>query len=222
MDAVLDLINVLHEPSAVFGRIRERPRVLAPFIVLAVLLVAVTWFMQPMYEQAMRGMIAQMPPEAAARMDPSGQTMKTLVSTPITHFVILLVGAGLLWILTSLTGSDARYKVLLSVLTYAYVTFVLVSVVSALVVFLRGAETVTSLRDLRPAIGLDLLAPGVTGFLGGLLNAINPFSIWGVWLTGVGIAVTHRIGRGTGVVIAAVAFLIGASIFALGQGFLGM
>jgi hypothetical protein len=30
MDAVLELINVLHEPAAVFERIREKPRVLVP------------------------------------------------------------------------------------------------------------------------------------------------------------------------------------------------
>jgi hypothetical protein len=90
---------------------------------------------------------------------------------------------------------------LLSVLTHAYFTFVLVSIVTALIVFVRGTETVTSFRDLRPPIGLDLLVPGATGFLGAFLNAINPFSIWGVWLTGVGVAVTHRISRGTGAVL---------------------
>jgi hypothetical protein len=222
MQAVLDLINVLHEPTAVFERIREKPRVLAPYLVIVVLLLVIAWFMRPFYDQALRGMMAEMPPEAAARVDPSRQTMFILIFTPINILIGLLIGAGLLWVLTSLTGGDARYKLLLSVLTYAYVTFVLLSIVTAVIVLLRGAGTVTSLRDLRPPIGLDLLAPGASGFLGGLLNAINPFSVWGVWLTGVGIAVTHRIGRGTGVVVAAIAFLIGASIAALLQGLQGM
>jgi hypothetical protein len=222
MDAVLELINVLHEPAAVFERIREKPRVLVPFLVIVVLLLAISWFLRPVYEQALRGMMAEMPPERAAAVDPSRQTMFILIFTPINIFIGLLIGAGLLWVLTSLTGADARYRMLLSVLTHAYITFVLVSIVSALIVFVRGTETVTSFRDLRPPIGLDLLAPGASGFLGALLNAINPFSIWGVWLTGVGVAVTHRISRGTGIVVAAVAFLIGASISALLQSLQGM
>jgi hypothetical protein len=222
MDAVLELINVLHEPAAVFERIREKPRVLVPFLVIVVLLLAIAWFLRPVYEQALRGLMAEMPPERAAQVDPSRQTMFILIFTPINILVSLLLGAGLLWVLTSLTGSDARYRLLLSVLTHTYVTFVLVSVVTALIVFVRGSETVTSFRELRPPIGLDLLAPSATGFLGALLNAINPFSIWGVWLTGVGVAVTHRISRGTGVVVAAIAFLIGASIAALLQGLQGM
>lgn len=222
MDAVLELVNVLHEPAAVFERIRERPRVLVPFLVIVIVLLAIAWFMRPVYEQALRGMIAQMPPEQAARVDPSRQTMFILIFTPINIFISLLIGAGLLWILTSLTGTEARFKLLLSVLTHTYVTFVLVSIVTALIVFVRGTETVTSFQDLRPPIGLDLLAPSAKGFLGGLLNAINPFSIWGVWLTGVGVAVTHKIGRGAGVTVAAVAFLVGASIAALLQSLQGM
>lgn len=222
MDAVFELINVLHEPAAVFERIRERPRVLVPFLVIVVLLLAIAWFMRPMYEQALRGLMATLPPDRAAKIDPSRQTMFILIFTPINIFIGLLIGAGLLWVLTALTGTDARYRLLLSVLAHTYITFVLVSIVTALIVFVRGAETVTSFRDLRPPIGLDLLAPSAGGFLGALLNAINPFSIWGVWLTGVGVAVTHRISRGTGVVVAAVAFLIGASISALLQSLQGM
>jgi len=148
--------------------------------------------------------------------------MFILIGTPINVLLILLIGAGLLWVLTALTGSDARYRMLLSVLAHASVTLVLVTMVSALIVFVRGTETVSSFSDLRPAIGLDLLAPGATGFLGSYLNAINPFSIWGVWLTGVGVAVTHRTSRGTGVVVAAVAYLIGAAIFAVLQSLQGM
>jgi len=178
--------------------------------------------MRPFYEAGIRGMMANLPPEQAARVDPSRQTLIILIFTPINVIVALLLGAGFLWVLTSLTGNEARYKLLMSVLAYAYVTFVLVSIVSSVVLYVRGVESVTSLRDLRPAIGLDLFAPSASGFVAGLLNAINPFSIWGVWLTGVGVAVTHKISRGTGIAIAAVAFLLAASISALLQSLQGM
>jgi hypothetical protein len=105
MEAALDLINVLHEPGAVFERIREKPRVLVPFLVIVVLLLAIAWFMRPLYDQALRGMMAEMPPEAAARIDPSRQTMFILIFTPINIFFSLLIGAGLLWVLTSLTAA---------------------------------------------------------------------------------------------------------------------
>lgn len=222
MGAVLDVVNVLHEPTAVFERVREKPRILIPYVVIVVALLVIAIAMRPFYEAGIRGMVANLPPEQAARVDPSRQSLFILVFTPINVIIALLLGAGILWVLTSLTGNEARFKVLMSVLAYAYVTFVLVSIVSAAVLFTRGAESVTSLRDLRPPIGLDLFAPNASGFVAGLLNAINPFSVWGVWLTGVGIAVTHRIARGTGITVAAVAFLIAASISALLQSLQGM
>lgn len=222
MSAVLDIVNVLHEPTAVYERLREKPRVLVPYLVIVVALLAIAVAMRPFYEAGLRGMVATLPPEQAARVDPSRQTMFILIFTPINVIIALLLGAGLLWVLTSLTGNDARFKMLMSVLAYAYVTFVLVSIVSAAVLYVRGVESVTTMRDLRPPIGLDLLAPGATGFVAGLLNAINPFSVWGVWLTGVGVAVTHKVSRGTGLTIAAVSFLIAASIGALLQSLQGM
>ncbi|MGH7673763.1 MAG: hypothetical protein ACREMV_00710, partial [Gemmatimonadales bacterium] len=98
------------------------------------------------------------------------------------------------------------------VLSHSYVTFVLFSVVAALVLMMRGVASVSGMQDLRPALGLDLLAPNAGPFLGAFLNGINPFSIWGVWLTGVGVSVTHRTTRGTGIMAAAIAFLIGLAI----------
>ncbi len=222
MRAVLDVFNVLHEPTAVFERLREKPRVLVPYLVIAVITVALAFAMRPVYEAAFSGIVANLPPEQAARVDPARQTLFIIAIAPINILVMLAIGAGLLWVLTSLTGGEARYKMLLSVLAHAWVTFLLVSAVSAVIIFTRGVESVTSFQDARAAVGLDLLAPGARGFVGGFLNAINPFSVWGVWLTGVGIAVTHKVGRGTGIVVAAIAFLIGASLLALLQSLQGM
>ncbi len=222
MQAVLDMFNVLHEPTAVFERLREKPRVLVPYLVIVALLMVIAFLMRPAYAAAFQGIIAELPPERAAAMNPERQTMFILLFTPVNVLIGLAIGAGLLWVLTSMTGGDGRYKTLMSVLTHAYMTFVLVSVVTALVILTRGTETITSFQDMRPPIGLDLLAPNATGFVGGLLNAINPFSVWGVWLTGIGIAVTHKTSRGTGITVAAIAFLIGASIVAVLQGLQGM
>jgi hypothetical protein len=43
-------------------------------------------------------MMAEMPPERAAKIDPSRQTMFILIFTPINIFISLLIGAGLLWV----------------------------------------------------------------------------------------------------------------------------
>jgi hypothetical protein len=146
-------------------------------------------------------------------MGSGGGLVSSLLVPPIFLLLQLLIGAGLMWVVTALTGTESRYKVLLSVLTYATVTYLLYSVVASLVVYLRGVQSVAGFGDLRPGLGLDLVVPGATGFLGAYLNGINPFSIWGVWLAGTGISVTHKVSRGTGTTVAAIAYLVGLAAF---------
>jgi hypothetical protein len=51
------------------------------------------------------------------------------------------------------------------------------------------------------------------------LKGINPFSIWGVALTGIGVSTTHRLSKGTGYTVAvvgfAIALLIGGTLAAV-------
>ena len=54
----------------------------------------------------------------------------------------------------------------------------------------------------------DLLTPNASLFVGTFLNGINPFSIWGVWLTGTGISITHGSSRTSAIVATAGAYLI--------------
>lgn len=211
MSAVLDLFNVLHEPMAVFLRVKERPRILLPWLALSVLLMALAYATVPYQAAAMEAFRASLPAEQAARMGAAGgpSAARTLIVPPVITIIGLLIGAGLLWIGVSIVGGQARYRALLSVLAYCFITYVLFQAVTAAVLMVRGVGAVSSFADLRAPVGLDLLAPGAGLFLGTFLNGINPFSVWGVWLCGTGVSITQETSRGTGIVIAAVAFLIG-------------
>ena len=220
MGAIADLFKVLFDPVPVFERVREKPRFLGPFVALVVITLLVAMIMKPFYVAGAQTMIDQMPPDQVSRA-PSAGTMTTIiiVSLPITLIVMLLVGTLLLWIGCAMAGAESKFGTLLSVLTYAFATFVVFSLVSGAVLFTRGADTIRSMADLRAPLGLDLLAPNTGRVLGTFLNGINPFSIWGVWLTGTGVAITHRISKGTGYGVAAMAYVIGLLLFSLMSSF---
>jgi hypothetical protein len=84
-----------------------------------------------------------------------------------------------------------------------------------------GGQVQTA-ADLRPAFGLDLLAPNTTGFVKTLLWMVNPFTIWGLVLTGLGVAGTHNTSKATAFTVATCSFLVGAllaaGLSALGPG----
>lgn len=209
MDAVLDLFRVLFEPAAVFGRVREKPRFLAPFLALAVITVAIGVVQLPFVKAAMTAQFTQAPnmtPEqaqAALKFAPIG-----IVIAPIAYCLFLLLNAFILWVGVSILGGEAKFGTLLSVATYASISYALLQIVGVIVLMMRGTGGIASVVDLQPAVGLDLLAPDAKGFVLALLRGINPFTLYGVFLTSVGVAVTHQTSKATAYTAATIQFLI--------------
>jgi membrane protein, antimicrobial resistance system len=209
MGAVLDLFKVLFEPTAVFERVREKPRFLVPFLVLAVITVLIVGLQLP-YTRAAMAQMPNMTPEqaqAASKFAPIG-----LVIAPIFYCLFLLVNALVLWVSVSVLGAgaggEAKYGTLLSVATYASVAYTLLQVIGVIVLMMRGTSSVTSMVDLQPALGLDLLAPDAKGFTLALLRGINPFTLYGLFLTATGVAVTSRTSKGVAYTAAMIQFVI--------------
>jgi membrane protein, antimicrobial resistance system len=212
MGAILDLVKVLYEPEAVFQRVAEKPKFLMPFIGISVIQVVISFINLPFLKVAMQAQMAQANAPAGGP-DPSKFAAIGLVFTPIVIALILVIAAFLLWVLVSLVGGEGKFGTLLSVATYCAVpSVILLGIVGTVVLHLQGTGNITSTQDLQPAVGLDLLVPGAKGFLGAVLKGINPFSIWGLVLTAIGVSTTHRLAKGSGYVVATSSFVIGLLI----------
>jgi hypothetical protein len=204
MGAVLDLFKVLYEPGAVFTRVSEKPKFLMPFIGLCIIQVIVAAVNLPFLKAAMSAQFAAQAANApAGAPDPSKFVALGLIAVPIVIAILLLISALVLWVLVSIVGGDGKFGTLLSVSTYACVpSVVLLAIVGAIVLQMKGPEGITSPSDLQPALGLDLLAPDTKGFVGAVLKGINPFTIWGLVLTAIGIQVTHKTSKGSAYAVA--------------------
>jgi hypothetical protein len=217
--AVLDLMRVLVEPTAVFERVREKPKFLTPFVALALAAVLIAILQLP-YSKA--AMVAQMSQRPNVTPDQVQTALKFaavgVVAAPVAYAIILVINGFLLWMLMSLVGGEARFMTLLSVTTYASIAYVLLSAVGLIVLTMRGTSAITSPLDLQPALGLDLLAPDAKGFALALLRGINPFSLYGLFLTATGLAVTHRTGKGVAYTAAAIQLLVVLTITGLFTG----
>jgi hypothetical protein len=219
MGAIVDLVRVLFEPVPVFERVREKPRFLLPFLALAAVQLALGIINLPFMQAAMRAQMAQAGAPAGGP-DRSGFVWIGIVAAPIGVAIFLLIAALILWILVSIFGGEGKFTTLLSMTLYTAVpSLVLMGIIGAIVLRLRGAESISSFMDMQPALGLDLLAPGARGFVGAVLKGINPFSIWGLVLTAIGVSVTHRLPKSTGYTIAIISFAIG---LLAGAGLAGM
>jgi hypothetical protein len=154
--------------------------------------------------------------------DPSKFLAIGALFIPVGIGIAFLLGGLILWVLVSLFGGEGKFRTLLSVCAYASVpTVILLAIVGTIVLRLQGAGQITSPQDMQPALGLDLLVPSATGFLGAALKAVNPFGIWGLVLTAIGVSTTHRLSKGTGYAVATISFLIGVCIAGLFAGLFG-
>jgi len=218
MGGILDLFTMLYDPQAVFARVKEKPRFWGPFLGLVVMQVAIAALMLP-YTRAVMQAMAQA--RGAGAPPPSWAAMIGVIGAPIGLALSLLVAAAILWMLVSILVGEGSFRHLLSVAAYAAITGILLGVASLAVLMLGGGR-VETMADLRPGFGLDLLAPESTGFVKTLLWMVNPFTLWGLVLTGFGIAGTHNASKGTAFTIATIAFvinaLIGAAFAAIGGG----
>jgi hypothetical protein len=208
--AFLDVFKVLFEPTAVFERVTQRPRFLVPFLVICAIQIAIYFLNMPFLKA---GMAAQMASRPAGGPDPSKFLFLGAFFIPIGIGIALLLGGLILWVLVSVFGGEGKFATLLSVSAYAAVpSVILLAVVGTIVLQLKGVGQITSPQDMQPALGLDLLAPAAKGFMGAALKAVNPFGIWGLVLTAIGVSTTHRLSKGTGYTIATIGFLIGVLI----------
>jgi len=215
--SLADVFKVLYEPGATFERVRARPSFLMPFIVICVVRIAFYFLNMPFMRA---GMAAQMATRPAGGPDPSKFLVFGAIFIPVGIGIALVIGGGLLWVLVSLFGGEAKFGTLMSVATFASVpSVILLAIVGAIVLQMKGAGQITSMQDLQPALGLDLLVPSATGFVGAALKAVNPFGIWGLVLTAIGVSTTHRLSKGTGYTIATIVFLIGVCIAGAFAGF---
>ncbi len=210
MGGVLDLLTILYDPPAVFARIKEKPRFWGPFIALAVVQVVITALMLPYTRALMQAMVQA---RGGTNAPPAWAAYAGLIMAPIGLAIGLLLTGAVLWILVSVLAGEASFRHLLSVATYVGITGILMGVASIAVLKLGGGRVQTA-ADLRPGFGLDLLAPDATGFVKTLLWMVNPFTLWGLALTGLGVAGTHNTSKGTAYTVATIAFLINALIAA--------
>lgn len=224
MGAVLDLVRVLFSPGEVFERVRERPKFLLPWIGLSVVIILIAYMMMPYTQAAIASRMAQLAqqnPQAAANAA-KFQSIGIFFA-PIFLLVGLLISAVLLWLLVTLfAGVESRFVTLLSLSTYVAVPTILLQIAGLIVLKMKGLDAIASPDDLRPPLGLNLLAPSTGGFVGALLAGINPFALWGMVLTAIGIQVTHKTSKGAAYTVAILATLIGvvlsAALAGLGGG----
>jgi hypothetical protein len=210
---LLRLIRAPFAPTGVFEELRAKPAFWLPWLVLSVVLVVLAVINLPFSEHATRIAIEAQGRPAPASLGPL--KVIWLVAPPVVLLIGLLIEGALLYFALMVTGVAARFKAMMTVAVFVAPVVFYQGIVTSIVLRMRGLDTMQSVRDMQVSFGLDLLTSPdahLGGFVRGVLTGINPFAIWGLVITALGVAVIEKAPSGKAWTAAIVAFLVGLLI----------
>ncbi len=212
---LLRLARAPFAPRGVFEEQREKPTFWMPWIVLSVLFGIVMIFMGPIAMQAARA-------TAAARGAPMSEStlgivrITTMVGPAIGLLIGCLIGAVILYFVLMVSGAEARFKGLLTVSIFSSSVALLQTVVTTVMLRMKGVEAIQSPADAQQSLGLDLLFPvdftQAHKALAAMLRGIGPFEIWILVVTAIGLMALEKVAKNKAWTAAIVSFVIGLVI----------
>ncbi|MEW9032235.1 MAG: Yip1 family protein [Planifilum fimeticola] len=206
------LWGMLFAPTEQFERMIDRPRF--GWALAAMMLVGSIAAALVAYSVALETPI----PEEAQMIDPAQIAMGAaflgfvggLVGVPVTLLLISLIQKLFLM----LFQGEATFRQLFSLNTHLYLFSLLASLIMAVMVLLLGPQ---AQPDIFPT-SLAALVPA-EGALRGVLNGIELFALWKLFLTAKGLSTLARLSSGKAWTIALILFAGGLLFAALGGWF---
>ena len=216
----LNLFNILATPTEVYEEINITPRWRIPFLFLVISSTAVGWFMIPAILEPMRKIFATSFGQDSADVAVKGIMQSILVAQlliePLLKFARWFGLSAILFFFTLVfvKGDSLLFKKLFSAVAYTETIFVLMSVLTILIIYIRGMDSIEGMGDLTVFKGLDFFLTGkdqnITVVT--ILSNINPYSIWYVITIAFGVSVFTSLQKSKAFIIAAASWLIWVTI----------
>lgn len=193
------IVQVFHQPSAFFQQLRNEPKVLVPYVLLAIMftiffvsvvdLLVQLQLESPQLERQLQGQPVTDQLKQILRM-------QTMIGGPIFLLLMPLVAAALAALVGNFfMGHKARFKQILSVMLYAGIVHAAGMLLLIPMMLAKGSALVSL------SLGVLAASQGAESLLYVALSKIDVFVIWEVIAAGIGLAAIYNIPRNKGYVI---------------------
>jgi Yip1 domain len=202
--------GMIWSPTEQFERIKERPKIWGALAIVTVLFVIGMYLTSLGIPMEIEGISE----EQLAQIS-MFSTITLIITGVITPIFGVLISTVIYLIIAKIARSEVSFKQLFSMSTYIMIISALSVIVNGIgIALLSGsAETIyTSLGSLIEA----------EGAMGGLLNSLELFTIWGVILSAIGLQKVANFSKGLAWTISIIFFAIGVIFAMIGAGLSGM
>jgi hypothetical protein len=203
------IIGVLFSPDSTFASIARRPDWVVPLALLLIVSLAAGVIMAPRVDFAsatreameQNKNMSQEQIDRAARMTASIAKVTTYLS-PVLSLIGLLIISGILLLAFRLFGGEGDFKQAFSVTCYSSIPTIIKSVVTLIIIVVRGGIIPVQTLATLVRSNLGFLADMKTNPMAfALLSSIDIFSIWFLALLIIGFAYVSRLSKTKSAVI---------------------
>ena len=222
------MIRIFYAPGETFESLARKrnaadwfvPAILSAVVVMitAVLVLPITTeASQEVMQQRMQGMSAE-EREAVEQYQTQGlMQVSTLIVTPIFLFLFLFILAACYLLMGKLLGGLLGYGQVLAIIAYAGLITIPQQIVKTLLILSKKMPVV------QIGLGIFLSEEALQTFSGRLLSLIDPFVIWSIVITGLGLSIIGQLDRskayaGVGV-ITLIWLSLSSALGGIGSGF---
>lgn len=202
---MVNLINIIFEPGKAFAHIKEKDDWWVPFI----LLVVVTWIFLWTSGPALARITAQQMSEMGVdREIPKFVEYIKYIGAPIGTLIMWLIMSVLIWFLGNSFEADWDYTKALDLYAYSFVVQALRSILTTVILLVRGIPNIMTFKDLTVATGLNLIFSPENPRLYALFSGIEVFTIWQFVLIAYGVSEITGISKKKAAWVSVIIYLV--------------
>jgi hypothetical protein len=180
-----NLINIIIEPGKAFEHIKEKDDWWIPFVGLTIVTLIFLWVSSPALTRIMTQKMAEM--GGGGEIPKAAQYIK-YVAAPVVTLIGFLFVSLILWFLGNVLGGDWDYIKALDLYAYSSVVQIIRSLLTTILLLVKGIPNITTARDMEVATGLNLIFSPENPKLYALFSGIEVFSIWQFALIAYGVS----------------------------------
>ncbi len=199
-------LEVFFDPFNLFGRLNARPNWLIPFLIVAAAGVLSIFLMSPVMMHIVERQIPEgLSAEAQAQMISMIKVSRYhgIVASPLLLIVKWSISAFLLFSISVLFGADITYRKVLSLLGHASIITALDNLLSIVVLYMRGIDTIKSMEDIQSTVlSLNhILGSSGHPVMRVFLESVNVLTVWYMIVLALGMASMTQVSRKQSAVI---------------------